>query len=325
MARRAPPARSRPRLALQEEAGGRRAPRPRLLLGEHGELGPQRRVPGELLALEAPLVARLALDDHRQRPLEPRPRRSSYCSSLARMPKPAKTSSPSAPPAAVRHGHEVGAVREGLAARPRPRRSTARTRRAAARAACARRAGGSSRPCRRRSVPRPASARRCGRPRAAGPRLGESRPSKAGVASDCRSDCRSVSSDRREARSRAQPIRGSRQRRRSPKASRNRAISGRTAREHALAILQVVCPENCLLTSRWGRSDRPRINPPAGKATQMDRATLIQAIKERLHPKPYPGLLQTEDSPFDLVLSRRQRPALLRRLRRPRGQRRRRT
>jgi len=37
----------------------------------------------------------------------------------------------------------------------------------------------------------------------------------------------------------------------------------------------------------------------------MNRATLIQAIKERLHPKPYTGLLQTGDSPFDLVLSRR--------------------
>ena len=37
----------------------------------------------------------------------------------------------------------------------------------------------------------------------------------------------------------------------------------------------------------------------------MNRTTLIQAIKERLHPKPYSGLLQTGDSPFDLVLSRR--------------------
>jgi hypothetical protein len=37
----------------------------------------------------------------------------------------------------------------------------------------------------------------------------------------------------------------------------------------------------------------------------MHRTTLVQAIKERLHPKPYSGLLQTGDSPFDLVLSRR--------------------
>jgi hypothetical protein len=37
----------------------------------------------------------------------------------------------------------------------------------------------------------------------------------------------------------------------------------------------------------------------------MNRSTLVQAIKERLHPKPYSGLLQTGDSPFDLVLSRR--------------------
>lgn len=32
---------------------------------------------------------------------------------------------------------------------------------------------------------------------------------------------------------------------------------------------------------------------------------LVNAIRERLHPKPYSGLLQTGDSPFDLVLSRR--------------------
>lgn len=37
----------------------------------------------------------------------------------------------------------------------------------------------------------------------------------------------------------------------------------------------------------------------------MTRNLLVQAIKERLHPKPYSGLLQTGDSPFDLVLSRR--------------------
>jgi len=37
----------------------------------------------------------------------------------------------------------------------------------------------------------------------------------------------------------------------------------------------------------------------------MKTDTLVKAIKERLHPKPYSGLLQTGDSPFDLVLSRR--------------------
>ena len=37
----------------------------------------------------------------------------------------------------------------------------------------------------------------------------------------------------------------------------------------------------------------------------MNRTDLVKAIKERLHPKPYSGLLQTGDSPFDLVLSRR--------------------
>jgi hypothetical protein len=39
-------------------------------------------------------------------------------------------------------------------------------------------------------------------------------------------------------------------------------------------------------------------------AISMDSADFVQAVRDRLHPATYPGLLQTKGSPFDLVLVR---------------------
>ena len=36
----------------------------------------------------------------------------------------------------------------------------------------------------------------------------------------------------------------------------------------------------------------------------MDSADFVQAVRDRLHPGTYPGLLQTKGSPFDLMLAR---------------------
>jgi hypothetical protein len=36
----------------------------------------------------------------------------------------------------------------------------------------------------------------------------------------------------------------------------------------------------------------------------MDSTSFVQAVRERLHPNTYPGLLQITDSPFELLLAR---------------------